>query len=711
MLDQQYNERDKVEEDSKPKRTEIKLEFLGTAGMDPMIANISAPRAVMDFNHVSQHLPLLKPDENLIKTGIEYELGKYINDVRVDHDCVVKAVIPKYGNSFIEEPPVYTVLFEYEKDGKIYIDYEDVETYRSSHTFFGYKLKPTADFYNMGYNSPLGKGTILATTDSHGDEGDYRYGLNANVAFMSHPSVADDGFVVSESFVKRAAFNSIIKRVINITKDTIPVNVNGTKDLSKFLPDIGENVRPDGLLCALRPRNDWFSISDMSTASLCEPDMIFDELVRVNPNSKVIDIKVIRGNYSKPEFSSKLTQQLDTYADMLINYYKQVVDRFDKILAEKKAILGDVDIIKVSPKLTRFTADSAIKVTMANNGKNKLSYRKLPIDQYRIEVTTISTIVPNIGFKCSDITAAKGVICRILPDYMMPVDSKGNVVDMITDSMATISRMIPGRGYLAYLGATSRDNRQYLIDHYTAMYGANFLEFINKNDIVFIYNYLKGLYSLINPDLVEFIDSLKEDEVFEHFKRIVEHKLVLYYPPDNAYNIIDVIDNIENSKYKPHMGKLTFINELGQQVTTEEDIRVGCMYIMFLEKIANSYSGVSSSKVNNFGFPVKGTNADKHKYPHSLSPTKTLGETEVRILQSFADLDMVADLIDLTLNPISHKLLVKNIIENKSAFDNNFDIDRTKVEYGQTKSLMILKHIFNAFGIDITYEDDKNDSN
>ena len=120
MLDQQYNERDKVEEDSKPKRTEIKLEFLGTAGMDPMIANISAPRAVMDFNHVSQHLPLLNPDENLLKTGIEYELGKYINDVRVDHDCVVIAVIPKYGNSFIEEPPVYTVLFEYEKDGKFY---------------------------------------------------------------------------------------------------------------------------------------------------------------------------------------------------------------------------------------------------------------------------------------------------------------------------------------------------------------------------------------------------------------------------------------------------------------------------------------------------------------------------------------------------------------------------------------------------------------
>lgn len=686
-------------------KSELKMEFLGTSAINPFILNTSSPRAVMDFNHVSQHLPILTPDETPIKTGIEYELGKYINDVRTDHDCVVKGIIPKYREYGIAEPPVYTVFIEYEENNQLFIDYIDVETYRTTHTFFGYKLKLTEEFMNIDYNTPISKDTILATTDSYGDEGDYRYGLNANVAFMSHPSVAEDGFVVSESFLNRAKFPSIVKRVINITKDSIPINLYGNKDIFKFIPNIGEKVREDGLLCVLRPRNDWFSISDMNNTNISEPDSQFDNPIYVNPNSTVVDISVIRGNYHKPEFSSKLTEQLDSYAEMLINYYRNIVNKYEQILQEKKMLFGSVDNIRLSPKLSRFIADAMIKVNMATSGKNKLSYRKLPIDQYRIEITTISIIRPNIGNKLSDIHAAKGVICRWLPDHMMPVDELGNRVDVITDSMSTISRMNLGRAYQAYLGATSRDERRKLINLFSSKYGIDFLNKINQEDLDYIRNYLHGLYSLINPKMKEFIESINNDELYVHFKRIVEHILSIYYPPDNEYNITDVISNIESSIYKPHVGKLTFTDELGNKVTTKEDIRVGQLYFMVLEKIANDYSGVSSAKVNNFGFPVKGTNLDKFKYPHSLTPTKTGGETEFRILESFADPELTAEIIDVTLNPISHKLLIKHILESDIPFDTNFDIDRTEVEYGNTKSLAILKHIFNAAGFDFVHEE------
>lgn len=693
-------------------RTEVKMEFLGSSAVNSFILNTSSPRAVMDFNHISQHLPLLTPDECILKTGIEYEFGKYVNDVRVEHECVVKAVVPKYKEYGINEPPVYTVFIEYEEDGKIVIDYIDVDTFKSSHTFFGYKLKLTDEMLNMQYNTPLAKDTILAQTDSYGDEGDYRYGLNANVAFMSHPSVSEDGFVVSESFLQRAKFNSIVTRVINITKDTLPINLYGDKNIFKFIPNIGEKVRADGLLCATRKRNDWFSISDMNTANLMEPDATFDDPVYVNPNSTVIDVNIIRGNYNKPEFSSKMTEQLDHYAEMLVNYHRKVVSMSEQIMNEKYAMYGkDNPQIRMSPKLTRFVADSMIKVQMATYGKNKLSYRKLPIDQYRIEITTISTITPNLGFKMTDIHAAKGVICRVLPDHMMPRDSLGNVVDVITDSMSTISRMNLGRAYQAFFGATSRDERQRFLNQFSAKYGPDFLYKLQKDDLAYIRSHLHSLYSKINEDMEEFIVSLSEEELFAHFKRIVEHNLSIYYPPDNSYNVTDVISNIESSVHAPHLGKLTYIDELGNMVTTDEDIRIGQLYFMFLEKIANNYSGVSSSKVNNFGFPVKGTNLDKFKYPHSLTPTKTLGETEKRILQSFAPPEVIADMVDVTLNPISHKLLIKGILEGKTGFDPNFNIDREKVNYGQTKSQMILKHIFNACGFDYVYEEAGNDQN
>lgn len=686
--------------------TEIKLPFLGTSGINSFVANTSSPRMVMDSSHISQIVSLVNPDETILKTGIEYELGKYINDVRADHDCIVKAIVPKYKEYGVDNPPVYTVFVEFEKDGQLFLDYIDVETYRSSHSFFGYNLKPTDDFLNLTYNSPIPKDTILAKTNSLADDGSYKYGLNVNMAFMSHPSVSEDGFVVSESFLDKAKFTSISKRVINITKDTIPVNLYGDDNIFKFIPNIGEKVRPDGLLCVLRDRNDFFSISDMSNVNLRDPDSIFDTFTYVNKDSIVIDVSVTRGNYNKPEFTSKMTEQLDQYAEMLVNYYRNVVSKFDAILAEKKAMYGSVDAVRFTPRLHRFITDSMIKVNTATYGKNKLCYRKLPIDQYRIEVTTLSVVRPNTGYKLTDIHAAKGVICRVLPDDQMPVDELGNRADVITDSMSTISRMNLGRAYQSYLSAVCRDNKHRLINYFQSKYGPNFINSgINNDDLGYFKNYIRGLYAIINSQMTEFLDSLNQEELFNHMTECLTKNIQLYYPPDNENNIIDIIDAIEGSIYKPHSGKVTYMDELGRQVTTKEDIRICQLYFMVLEKIANDYSGVSSAKVNNFCFPVKGTNLDKYKYPHSLTPTKTLGETEERIFTSFADPALIADMIDLTLNPISHKLLIKSILENEKAFDTSFNIDRETVQYGNTKSLSILKHMFNAAGFDYAYEE------
>lgn len=287
----------------------------------------------------------------------------------------------------------------------------------------------------------------------------------------------------------------------------------------------------------------------------------------------------------------------------------------------------------------------------------------------------------------------------------MPVDELGNRADIITDSMSTISRMNLGRAYQSYLSAVARDNKHRLIDYYTNKLGKDFLSKIKKDDLTYFYNYIKGMYSLINPDMEEFINSLNQEELYYHLQECLTKQINIYYPPDNTYNITDVITNLENSIYKPHLGKVTYTDEFNRKVVTKENIRVSQLYFMILEKIANDYSGVSSAKVNNFGFPVKGTNLDKHKYPHSLTPTKTLGETEVRILTSFAEPAAIADLFDITLNPISHKLLIKNILESKTAFNPNYDIDRNIVDYGNTKSLAILQHVFNAAGFDVSYED------
>ena len=690
-------------------KTEIKLEFLGTSGINPFAPNNSSPRMVMDSSHITQIPSLLEPDDVMVKTGIEYELGKYINDVRAEHDYTVKGIVGKYQEYGINNPPVYTMLVEYEENGETWLDYIDVDTHRASHGFFGYQMKPTNEFNELTYNSSIPKGTVLSKTASLGDDGGYKYGLQCNVAFMTHPSCADDGYVVSESFVKRARFTSIIKTVINVTKDHVLINLYGEGEQFKFIPNIGEKVRADGLLCALRQRNDWFSVSDMNTLNLKHPDPTFDIPFYVNTDSTVLDINVIKGNYGRSEFSSKMTEQLDHYSEMLTNYYRKIDGMFENIMNEKRVMYGSKTTVRLTPRLHRFITDCKIKVNIANTGKNKLCYRKLPIDQYRIEITTMSVLTPNYGYKLTDIHAAKGVICRILPDDHMPVDENGVRADIITDSPSTTSRMNLGRAYHAYLGAAGRDYRLRLLSYFDGKYPNKLYKHgVEQEDLYYFKNHIRGFYSLINPEMVEFIEALNETELFEHLLSVLEKLPTIYYPPDNQFNIVDVVENIDASEYAPHLGKVTYIDEYGQRVTTEDKVRIGNSYFIMLEKTAADYSAVSSAKVNNFGFPVKGTNLDKKRYPHSQTPGKFTGETETRLFASFGEKEALADIYDLALNSTTHKAAVRAILESDKAFDTEFDIDREKIPYGQTKSLMILRHMYNAFGFDISFQPPEN---
>lgn len=683
------------------KRTELKPEFLGVAGVNSFAPFCSSPRMVMDFSHISSRVSLVNPDTKFLLTGVERELGKYINDVRTEHDLIIKARIPKRMD-LGELNPETLLLVEYERNGELWLDMIEIPNHKSTHGFFGYSLTPTEELENIHFNSAVARDTVLAKTDSLADDGNYMFGVNANVAMMSHPSVAEDGFVVSESFLDKMKFTSVTKRVIYLTKDNLPINLYGDENKFKMIPDIGEPVRPDGLLCGIRDRNDWFSVADLNNEGISEIDQTFDTPIYVPKDSIVIDVNVVRGNYQKSEYVEAMTEQLDEYAETHIRYCSNIVKMYNDILKEHRNKYGPDFKARQSPRLRRFVTDCMIMVDSVNS-RNKLCHRRVNIDQYRVEVTCMSVIRPNLGFKLTDIHAAKGVICRVLPDSMMPVDSLGNRADVITDPSSTISRMNLGRAYEHYMGALTRDNRLRLKGILNGM-GA---EELTSLDIDKGIQFLRGLYSYINSDMIEFIDSLDEEGKRQHLHRCLTDDMYLYYPPDNENNIVDVISALEKSDYKPHLGKVNYIDELGKEVTTIDDVRIGRMYIMVLDKIANNYSAVSSAKVNSFNFPIKGGGMDRYKYPHSLTPTTTLSETEVRIFSSFADPSLIGELIDLALNPVSHKLLIRNILEKEEPFSTDFDIDRSVDDYGQTKSLMLLKHIFNASGFDLKYEETK----
>jgi hypothetical protein len=696
--------------------SELKPNFVGINSLNSFIANISAPRSVMFFNHFAQRPNLIKPDSRLVKSGAEYELGKYINDVKVEENCIVRDVVSyipdyKYGLS-----PIKYILVEYEKDygdtKRIIIDCIEVPVVQSTHTKFGYELKVRDEFNNNNlFNKTIAKDSIIATSSSCMEDGSYGFGLNANVVFMSHPGTSEDGFVVSESFVNRAKISVVEKRVINITSDIIGLNIFGDDKRYKMFPDINEPVRDDGVVFAYRKRNDYFSIADLTDENLKRIDPIFDTAIYVTPGSKVVNIEVVANATRKNILSNKINEQLEEYYSEYIQCYKVLIEKVETLHRQKAALFRSADMVELSPRL-HVLITNAKQIIHASNPANriKLLYKKMPVTQYRLVITTLCEVTPTIGFKLTCCHGGKGVICSILPDDHMPVDAAGNRADVIVDQGSTISRMNISRTYEAYFGGLARDTRNKIIESCAQSLNitpqtllSNPEAFITEKEVQYVQTYLHGLYKLFSIRMSKFIEELSFDKMRLYLLDILKNQLSFYIPTDNEITVVDAIKAIEQSPYKPIRDYIKYKDFYGRDCVVRSKTQIGNFYIMFLDKIADSYMAVSSSRVNNFGFPIKVSPNEKNKFPHSQTPVRSLGETETRIMVSYSSPIAVAEMYDLNTNPTSHKLAVSKILQSDKLTRIENIVDRKDITYGNTRPLAILKHLFNCAGMNFRY--------
>lgn len=303
----------------------------------------------------------------------------------------------------------------------------------------------------------------------------------------------------------------------------------------------------------------------------------------------------------------------------------------------------------------------------------------------------------------------KGVICSIVEDEDMPVDQWGVRAEAVADGLtATINRKNIGRLYEAYFGALARDNQMRIRNALKEKYGEQYKYLIKQEDADYILKYLRGMFTYINLDTVEFIDSLTDvHERMQYAREVIEDWIYIYYPPNNGFRAEDVVANLENTVYKPNIGKVTFTDGLGRRVTTKDDVRISRLYILHLDRTGRDFSAVSSAKVNSYLLPIKGGEFDKHSYPHSQTPATPFSETETRMASGYATPEFTAEMFDLTHNLTSHELVTRNFLENNKLFDLSFNIDRNVIPYGSTRPVGYAKHILAAAGLVFTFLDDE----
>ncbi len=704
---------------------QLHSELLSISSLLPFDGSISASRKQMAGNALSQCLVISQPTERLIQTGTESKFGEFTYSVKIPKDCTVIRTIEKYPKTVntdgIRENPELVVIYE-ETDTKK-IGCLILNQHFSHHPHFGFKYKVNdSNTPHKGWNglktrlqprTPLPAGTILMDSPAINENGGYMFGRECNVAFMTHPAVAEDGFLVSEEIMECFKYTTTERRVVEFGSKSWPLNIYGDENNPKMFPDIGEYVREDGVLMCLRTCEDNLSPVEMSVKGISADnlDHTFDDFIYVPAGrGKVVAINVLHDPCSvTPCTPPEMTQQAAKYDEAVKRFYQNILAEYKRLESRPEKVeitnefhqllqqaLGVVGLGKAIMRNGRPINDSLIK-----------QYRKAPLDDWRIEFVIEYENVSKEGNKLTDLVGGKGVVCKTLPRNQMPVDEDGNVVDIVAHPTATFNRTNLGRFYEQYVNAASRDLIKSICSCFGLVSGQNCFDLVQKiseeKPIVFQqqYNRLMRYYEIINPELPKPFLSGRINAV-SHMAHIIQHKIHLHFPPDNDRQYREMVKMIAE-EFPPRKTRLQYVGNSGKLVKTKKPILVGSLYIVLLEKTGDEWTAVSSAKWQNFGVLAHLSKKDKYSTPIKNQAIRAYGETEVRIITSYLGPFAAAELLDRNSNVSSHTEIVKSLMSTITPSRVASVIDRNKFPLGMARPIQLVKHLALCAGWSFSY--------
>lgn len=675
--------------------------LLSITSLNPFACNNSSSRLVMQAGHFSQILTIEHGENSIIQTGIERQFVNNTFSKKLDDDIRILSIIPRYR--FINNPedvPEYLIITESLNTGEI--DYINVPCYHKLHQYFGFKYNrnPISKLHIGGkYN----KGTIFAETPTTSKDSSYRYGINANVVLATLPDVAEDGVIVSESLVKKMSYRTYETKIASFGANSFPLNLYGDKTTYKPFPSIGESVREDGVLLALREfdnEDNNINLSLSSINDIMNYDMLFDNTIYVKrpEHSKVVDIKIYHTPKYKKDSYTGINKSLDIYIKGLRLYYQEILDCYEEIKKTHFSRYHNNDVL-LSEKLTRLITEAYCIL----NKENKLNYsfRNETLDLYHCEFVIETLVTPGIGSKQVCRTGAKGVIIDIWKDEDMPTDIvTGDRADIIMDSSSIVSRMNPGRLYEHYFNGMSRNLQHMLRNKYSN------IDSLNNTQIEEAFDLLLGLFKIIDNKQYIYYSNTNLEQKKEILKECIEEEVFIYFTADNVKTPYQIVNETKGTIYEPIRHPLQY-NYNGKVFITKENIRIAPLYTMLLNRTGDNYLSVASSRTNHFGFPIGMSSVAKFNAVSRFSPVKIMSESEGRIFASYIDNKVfLPELKDRANSLITHEEIYRNILEADNPTDIEQVIDRSLYPYGTDISLELINHIFNSGGIKISYQSD-----
>lgn len=268
------------------------------------------------------------------------------------------------------------------------------------------------------------------------------------------------------------------------------------------------------------------------------------------------------------------------------------------------------------------------------------------------------------------------------------MDEWGNRADLIVDGDSTIKRMNVGRLYEHYTKALAR---KITVDVKRMM---------DAGDNEGAWKYLKEFYHLASPLMGVLVDDTingHQGSIDHHLKYVYANGIYLWLPPQTKQVGHAMIRKL-HQRYKLKIGKITYRGRSGRMVTSKEDILVGGLYVMLLEKTGDDWAAVASPKRQHFGLLSKLTNADKNSRPWREQPVKFEGESEFRLITAMCGPEFANEIAEIANSPVVSKEIIMNILRSQDPANINAVMDRSKLG-GRSRALLFVKNVMECAGM------------
>lgn len=628
-----------------------------------------------------------------ISSGMEREFKEYtFNHGVFEMDAQIIDAIPKYrtgiGSQPIKASPTFTLIYLGEDN---LIHCMEVPTYVKGTDGFGYDMHINYRYLNSGVLVP--KGTRICHSNAiQGSK--YCLGLNANICFMTDSRTVEDAFCISKSLAKRLESTAIRTLQLQIDKNMIPLNLYGSVDEYKFMPDIHESVREDGIVCAFRRVNDVTIMTDMADKVLMEPQHGHDDVYYADsPDSTIIDIDVFRNNSNKIKTPAHIFEQISKYEQSTINFYTRIIDVYNKKCLQEHYDLAPEFNTLVTRAASILDAYRKRVFNLTRKTPPKFARKGDIIEFVDLVITYRYKNKVTEGNKITGREGGKGVISSIEEDADMPVNDFGVRADMIQAPESVFNRMNMSQLYEQYLNCLS----------YTV------LQNMKNMPVLDAYEYLIEYFYDVNPCYGEQVDKcvctskVKKEALVK--RSLATETIILVCP-----SYLDTL-NVEwavkmEKKYGIRATPVEYNmrdseGKLIRRVRTLRNIWIGKKYIYILCKIPHARS-CSQTYVNQWETPLRIKSAKfKSQYPVGLTPIR-VGEDENRNMVMMIGARMAFRILSLYANaPEATNKLTETLLTEEYPTRLTW-VDVTDEQLRKSNQMIkVYKHIATTIGVDV----------